>query len=76
MMNSVEYCKMLFKKIVEKIQLMIVHDNSNVHSLTQDFLKKEKLKSLLLPGDSPDLNPIEHGFGLLKRILRNSPQGP
>ena len=37
--------------------------------LTQAYLKKENLKSLLLPGKSPDLNPIENCFCLLKRKL-------
>ena len=44
--------------------LMIVPDESTVHSsyMNQAFLKKEKLKSLLLPGNSPGLNPIENCF--------------
>ena len=39
---------------------MIVHDRSKVHTAekTQAFFKNHQLKSLLLPGKSPDLNPI------------------
>ena len=60
MMNSVLYCKLLnnhVKKIVKTKNLMILHDRSKVHSskMTQTDLKKENLKSHLLPGKSPDL---------------------
>ena len=74
MMNSEEYSRMMNfspKKIAKKNNLMIVHDRSKVHiaKRTQAFFKNNQLKSLLLPGESPDLNPIEHCFGLFKKKL-------
>ena len=71
-MNSLTYCKLLnkhVKKMVKQNNLMILHDKSRVHSLklTQAYLKNEKLRSLMLPGKSPNLNPVENCFGLLKR---------
>ena len=77
MMNSELYCKKLnkAKKILKKKNLMILHDKAKVHSSkkTQAYLKKEKIRSLMLPGKSPDLNPIENCFGLLKRKLEKKP---
>ena len=50
---------------------MIVHDKSKIHSsyMNQTFLKKEKWKSLLLPGNYTGFNPIENCFGFLKSKL-------
>ena len=44
-----------------------------VYSLSQAFLEEAKLKSFLIPGNSPDLNPIEPLFSLLKRKLEKQP---
>ena len=50
---------------------MILHDRSKVHTAkkTQAFFNNHQLNSLLLPVKSPDLNPIEHCFGLVKKKL-------
>ena len=74
MMNSVLYCKMLnkhVKEIVKKNNLMILQNWSKVHTskTTNAYLKKEKLKSLLLPWFEPD----RIFFGLLKQKLEKEP---
>ena len=78
MMKSVTYCKSLKKKalpLVKPRNLMILHDGAKIHSsrYTQNFLTQEKVKSLMLPGNSFDLNPLENCFGLLKRKLVKEP---
>ena len=70
-MNSDTYCKLLNKNKKMLKEKMILHDKSKVHSskMTQAYLKKENQRSLMLPGKSPDMNPVENCFGLLKRKL-------
>ena len=72
MMNSELYCKLLKKKalkIVKERNLKILHDRSKIHTSrkTETFLDTEKVKTILLPGKSYDLNPIENCFGLLEK---------
>ena len=78
MMNSDLYCRLLKKeasKIVKQRNLIILQDRSKIHSSrkTAAFLKTEKMKSIMLPGKSYNLNPIENCFGLLKRKLEKEP---
>ncbi|KAG2462898.1 TCB1 transposase, partial [Polypterus senegalus] len=51
---------------------MIQMDNDPKHTAkaTQEFIKAKKWKILEWPSQSPDLNPIEHAFHLLKTKLR------
>ena len=78
MMNSELYCKLLKKKalkIVKERNLKILHDRSKIHTSrkTETFLDTEKVKTILLPGKSYDLNPIENCFGLLEKKLEKEP---
>ncbi|KAG2467810.1 TCB1 transposase, partial [Polypterus senegalus] len=52
-------------------RFMIQMDNDPKHTAkaTQDFIKAKKLNILALPSQSPDINPIEHAFHLLKTKL-------
>jgi transposase len=48
-----------------------MHDNALPHTAkkTLAFLRKEKVKVLELPPQSPDLNLIENLWGIMKKRL-------
>ena len=76
-MNSVRYVSALRRavKLLKEENLTLVHDNARVHisKFTTSFLTKEKVKSKLIPGNSPDMMPIENVWGRMKTILENRP---
>lgn len=49
---------------------MVVLDNASFHksAQTKELIEQHGAKLLFLPPYSPDLNPIEHDFGALKKI--------
>ena len=54
-------------------QLAIMEDNTPVHTarVSRDFLKKEGIKKIDWPAKSPDLNPIENVWLVLKRNIQD-----
>ena len=76
-MNSVRYVSTLRKalKLLREDGLTLLHDRSKVHTskMTTTFLQREKVKSKVIPGNSPDVMPIENLFSRIKQILDNRP---
>ncbi|CAD6895871.1 unnamed protein product [Tilletia caries] len=83
-MDSKQYIEILDRKLLpmldavsitpgapQRHEIIFQQDNDPKHTskLTKAWFKKNKIEPLTWPANSPDINPIEHMWGALKRRL-------
>ena len=81
-MTGATYKSILIKNLYESAkqlgiskQLLLMHDNDSKHrsQIVLDWIHSNKIETLPWPPHSPDLNPIEHVWALMKCELQKTP---
>lgn len=79
MMNSDAYIEVLQRKLIPEMQKQFPNgdgtfqqDLAPCHTSrkVQQFMKNNNINTMTWPGNSPDLNPIENLWGIVKKKLR------
>jgi transposase len=76
-MNSENFVKILKQARVpdflKRHNLKLLQDRATPHisKPTSNYLKSQGVQTLLIPGVSPDFNPVENLFARMKRMLEN-----
>ncbi len=64
-----QWCRQLLCPLLDNTSVVVL-DNAAFHKskMTREIIETSGAKMLFLPAYSPDLNPIEHDFGAIKKI--------
>lgn len=67
-----------FKEDIPGDNFLLMHDNARPHTArcVETYLQEASVRKLQWPARSPDMNPIEHVWDMLKRQVKKGPNVP